>query len=168
MAPKATTSKSDGRVEKRDETSAGGLIWRRDPAGQFEFVLIRPSGKNFWALPKGHVEPGESVAEAAVREVREETGLTVANLEPLGQISYIYSFRENPAVPLVRIFKRVHFFLMEMQGGDTARHDAEIDQVAWLGFDDAVRRVTFENERKLIVKGGAMLSAGVRQTQGAV
>lgn len=168
MAPKATTSKGAGQVERRYETSAGGLIWRRDPAGRFEVVLIRPSGKDFWALPKGHVEPGESLAEAAVREVREETGLTVANVEPLGEISYIYSFRENPAVPFVRIFKRVHFFLMELQGGDTARHDAEIDQVKWLALDDAVRQVSFENERKLIVKGAAMLSAGMRQSQGAV
>jgi 8-oxo-dGTP pyrophosphatase MutT (NUDIX family) len=166
MARKATSSKGASRVERHYETSAGGLIWRRNAAGEFEFVLIRPSGKDFWALPKGHVEQGESVVEAAVREVREETGLTVGNVQPLGQISYVYSFRENPAAPLVRIFKRVHFFLMELRGGDTAGHDREIDQVEWLRVDDAIRRITFENERKLVVKGGAMLSAGMRQSQG--
>ncbi len=155
-------------VERRHETSAGGLIWRRSPAGEIECVLVKPSGKDFWALPKGHVEQGESIAEAAVREVREETGLTIADPQPLGEISYVYSFRENPGAPLARIFKRVHFFLMRMQGGDTSRHDHEIDQVDWLGLEQAIRRVSFENERRLIVKAGTMLSGGTKQSQGTV
>ncbi len=154
----ANRSKGPPAVERRREVSAGGLIWRRKPRGGFEVVLVRPAGKEYWVLPKGHVEKGESVAQAALREVREETGLTAADAKPLGDISYIFSFHENPGAPLMRVFKSVHFFLMKLKDGDTSAHDAEIDQVAWLDLDEAVRTASFENERQLISKAAAMLA----------
>ncbi len=156
MAAKRKASKP-AKIEARRETSAGGLIWRRNPAGGVEVVLIKPAGKNAWALPKGHVEEGESAPQAAIREVREETGLSVAGAEPLGEISYVYSFRDHPQAPLVRIFKRVHFFLMKFRDGDTAAHDAEIDQVAWMELDEAIRRASYQSERELIEKARAIL-----------
>ena len=158
IAAMAKQSKSSTSVERRHEISAGGLIWRRTPSGDVEVVLVKPAGKDHWVLPKGHIEEGESVAEAAVREVREETGLAVTDLRPLGDVSYIYSFHENPSAPLLRIFKRVHFFLMEMHDGDTARHDGEIDKVAWINLHGAIRLASFDNERQLILKAATMLS----------
>ncbi len=155
----ANRSKSSASVENRREVSAGGLVWRRDPGGGIAVVLVRPAQKDYWAMPKGHVEKGETIREAAMREVREETGLTVSEAEPLGQISYIYSFHEDAAAPLTRVFKNVHFFLMQSDGGDTSKHDAEIDQVAWLDLDEAIGKASFKNERKLISKAATMLSA---------
>ena len=64
--------KSQPRAQR--ETSAGGVVFRRGPEGQVRFLLIRDSYKN-WGFPKGHLEPAEPPADAARREVTEETGL---------------------------------------------------------------------------------------------
>jgi 8-oxo-dGTP pyrophosphatase MutT (NUDIX family) len=146
-------------IKNRREISAGGLIWRRERDGSIKVVLVRPTGRNTWVLPKGHVEEGETIAQAAVREVREETGLTVGKIEPLGEISYVYSSRERNGTTLTRIFKRVHFFLMEHTGGDTSAHDSETAEVAWLSFDEALSRATHPSEQALIAKARAMLGA---------
>src|SRR5207245_6528106 len=120
---------SKPQVEVRREISAGGLIWRRrERDGVIEIVLVRPAGKGTWVLPKGHVEPGEGVLEAAMREATEESGLEVTRGEKLGEVSYVYSWRDRPDGPLTRIFKRVHFYLMAAAGGDTSAHAAEIDE----------------------------------------
>ncbi len=149
--------KSTARVKNIREISAGGLIWRRKGSGHFAVVLVRPAGKDAWCLPKGLIEKGESIKDAAVRECREETGFTVSVGEPLGEVSYIYSRRPEAAGPLLRIFKKVYFFLMKFEGGDSAAHDWEIDEVAWLSLDEAERRASYKSERELIVKARAML-----------
>jgi hypothetical protein len=131
----ASRSKSSARVEIRREVSAGGLIWRRNPAGGIEVVLVKPAGKDYWALPKGHLEQGET------------------------DVSYVYSFHEDATAPLVRVFKKVHFFLMRLKGGDTSNHDSEIDQVAWLDLGEAIRQASFKSESKLISKAATMLPA---------
>jgi len=150
-------TKSAGGVKNVREISAGGLIWRRKASGDFEVVLVRPAGKDAWCLPKGLIEKGESVKDAAVRECREETGFTVSVGEPLGEVSYIYSRRPEAAGPLLRIFKKVYFFLMKFEGGDSAAHDREIEEVAWLGPDEAERRASYKSERELIVKARSIL-----------
>jgi 8-oxo-dGTP pyrophosphatase MutT (NUDIX family) len=143
----------------RREVSAGGLIWRRRGDGSISVVLVRPTGRSTWVMPKGHLEEGETVAEAATREAREESGLTVGEIEPLGEISYVYSSRERNGATLTRIFKRVHFFLMEHTGGDPSAHDSETDEVAWLSFDEALARATHPSEQALIAKAREMLGA---------
>jgi 8-oxo-dGTP pyrophosphatase MutT (NUDIX family) len=145
------------KIERRHETSAGGLIWRREPDGSIKVVLVRPAGRSTWVIPKGHLEKGETVVEAAIREAIEETGLKVGAVDPLGEISYVYSTREKADGPLTRIFKRVHFFLMQCTGGDPSAHDSEIDEVAWMSFDEALARATYPSERALIVKAREIL-----------
>jgi len=158
MEAKANGSTPKGKVTVRREVSAGGLIWRRRD-GKVEVVLVRPAGKHTWVLPKGHLEPGEGVIEAAAREASEESGLQVVAGDPLGDVSYVYSWRGRPAESLVRIFKRVHFYLMECIGGDPSAHDGEIDEVAWLGINEAIGRASHKSERDLIVKARVMLKA---------
>jgi len=162
MARARSKSKRQGskrKIKHRREVSAGGLIWRRQRDGSISVVLVRPAGRRTWVLPKGHLEEGETVAQAATREAREESGLTVGEIEPLGEISYVYSSRERNGVTLTRIFKRVHFFLMEHEGGDPSAHDSEIEEVAWLGLDEALARATHPSEQALIAKARAMLGA---------
>ena len=159
MAGNSSEPRRKSALEVRREVSAGGLIWRRVSEGAIQVVLVRPAGKDTWVLPKGHVEPGESVLEAALREAREESGLEVRPGEALGNVSYVYSWRDRPDGRLVRIFKRVHFFLMECVGGDPAAHDAEISQVAWLDFDDALRRASHKSERDLVAKARELLNS---------
>jgi len=160
MPRKGTAKPARTKLPVRREFSAGGLVYRKSSDGRLEFILIRPKGATSWALPKGHIEKGESVRDAAVREVREETGLEVGNVEPLGEVSYIFSWRDQPEAELVRIFKRVKFFTMEFAGGDSSRHDAEIEEVVWAPADNAVQRATYKDERKLIEKAIGALSTG--------
>lgn len=141
------------------EFSAGGLIWRRqNPSGGPEVVLVKPTGRNTWVLPKGGLESKETVEQAAMRECREETGFTVSIDQPLGQVAYFYARRESPNGPLYRIFKRVSFFLMKHQGGNSSQHDDEIQDVRWFGIDDAVRKASHRNERDLIIKAKGLLA----------
>jgi 8-oxo-dGTP pyrophosphatase MutT (NUDIX family) len=156
MRARANGSKPKGKVTVRREVSAGGLIWRRRE-GKVEVVLVRPASKQTWVLPKGHLEPGEGAIEAAAREATEESGLEVVAGDPLGEVSYVYSWRDGPDDSSVRIFKRVHFYLMKCTGGDPSAHDGEIDEVAWLGIDDAIGRATHKSERDLIVKARTIL-----------
>jgi 8-oxo-dGTP pyrophosphatase MutT (NUDIX family) len=162
MARAGSKSRRPGaepKINHRREVSAGGLIWRRNPDGSISVVLVRPAGRSTWVLPKGHLEPGETVVQAAIREAREETGLTVGAVEPLGEISYVYSSRERDGATITRIFKHVYFFLMEYTGGDPSAHDSEIDEVAWLSFDEALARATHPSEQALIAKARTMLDA---------
>lgn len=156
LARRAKTQPAQA-VERRREISAGGVIWRHNAQGEVEVVLVRPAGKESWVLPKGHVEPGESVKQAAARECREETGLAASIGPKLGEISYVYSQRAGPDAPLVRIFKRVCFFLMDFQGGDPAGHDSEIAEVRWWRVEDALRAANHENERDMIAAARSLI-----------
>ena len=165
MAKQPNSKSPRPKLPVRREVSAGGLVYRRRHDGGLEFVLIRPKGADTWALPKGHIEKGESAEGAAVREVREETGLEVGHIEPLGEVSYVFSWRDQPEASLVRIFKRVRFFTMEFAGGDSNSHDGEIEEVAWYGAEEACQRASYKDERGLIGKAISLLSR--RQTGGA-
>jgi 8-oxo-dGTP pyrophosphatase MutT (NUDIX family) len=165
MAKDANSKSPRPKLPVRREVSAGGLVYRRRRDDRLEFVLIRPKGADTWALPKGHIEKGESAEDAAVREVREETGLEVGHIEPLGDVSYVFSWRDQPQAPLVRIFKRVRFFTMEFAGGDSNAHDGEIEEVAWYEAEEASQRASYKDERSLIGKAISLLSR--RATGGA-
>jgi 8-oxo-dGTP pyrophosphatase MutT (NUDIX family) len=158
MAGRKKDTQQKAPITVRREVSAGGLIWRRHATSQNpEVVLVRPARKETWVLPKGHVEPGETVLDAAIRESTEESGLEVKPGEPLGDVSYVYSWRDRPDGELIRIFKRVHFYLMEYAGGNPSNHDAEIDEVAWFDIDEALRRASHKSERDLVAKARSIL-----------
>jgi ADP-ribose pyrophosphatase YjhB (NUDIX family) len=142
----------------RREISAGGVIWRRlESDDRIEVVLVRPAGRDTWVLPKGHVEPGEAVKDAAMREAREESGLQVVIGERLGDVSYVYSWHDRPGIQPVRIFKRVYFYLMEAEGGDLSAHDAEIAEAAWVDLEEAPHQATHKSERELLTKARKIL-----------
>ncbi len=140
-------------IEKR-EISAGGVVYRKQGGG-VEVALIHVRGR--WGLPKGHVEPGESSDQAALREVREETGLEGRVVRKLGDIRY--SYREKRAqTEEAKIYKRVHFYLVRYLRGDVRDHDDEVDEARWFPIDEALRNLRFATERKMVNRAKGALA----------
>jgi 8-oxo-dGTP diphosphatase len=149
MAARAVARKRPIESAKKaiaQEISAGGVIYRfRD--GIAEVALIRVRER--WCLPKGKLETDEAVADAAVREVREETGLSGKIVTKLGDITYWYTVHKKDTKP-TRVFKRVTFFLLKYQGGDVEFHDTEVDKAAWFAITEARNRLAFSSEKKVM------------------
>jgi 8-oxo-dGTP pyrophosphatase MutT (NUDIX family) len=127
----------------RTEFSAGGVVVRGDRC-----VVIVPTrraadGSRVLALPKGHPEAGESAAQAAQREVREEAGVAADVVEKLGDVRYFYMRNGR------RIAKRVAFFLLAYREGDPDRHDHEVEEARWMDLGEAARRLTYKGEREM-------------------
>lgn len=120
--------------------SAGGLVLR---AGQI--LLIATAGGRRWQIPKGHVEHEESPAEAAEREVREETGVRGRVVAALPSIRYTFLTRSNR-----RISKHVDYFLLEYVSGSEADFDPqEADEARWFSWDEGIASLFHANERKV-------------------
>jgi ADP-ribose pyrophosphatase YjhB (NUDIX family) len=141
------------------QTSAGGIVFRKldDHIDVALIARTSPRRRIIWALPKGWVEPGETIPDAALREIREETGLTGRLVEPLGQIEYSFYSPEDSA----RIQKTVHFFLVEFLSGDTADHDHEVDEARWWPLDAALAQMTYQSERQVMEKARNRLLAPI-------
>jgi 8-oxo-dGTP pyrophosphatase MutT (NUDIX family) len=146
----------------RREFSAGGVLVR-SLGGRLHVAAIRPQGKpGIWALPKGKIDPGESAAEAAVREVREETGVEGVVVEKLGDIRYTYTATWEP-MKGEKIFKVVSFFLLRAGRGRIGAIDdamrIEVDEARWLPLDEAPRLLTHKGERAMVGKAIERLGA---------
>ncbi|HXG53284.1 MAG TPA: divalent cation tolerance protein CutA [candidate division Zixibacteria bacterium] len=137
------------------EVSAGGIVFRRR-GGAYETVLIRV--RHRWTLPKGHVEEGESTEQAALREVREETGLEGAVVQKLGDIRYSYRDKSKEG-EAIRIYKRVFFYLLRYVKGDVRDHDHEVEEARWFPMEQAIRRLKFATERKMVHRALSVLEA---------
>ena len=128
--------------------SAGGVVLAElRPDAPVALVAHRSArGSLQWTLPKGAQEPGETVTQTALREVREETGLEAELVGALDTIDYWFVW----APEQTRYHKFVHYFLMRAVGGDFAEHDHEMEETAWFEPAQARRRMSFANERKLL------------------
>jgi 8-oxo-dGTP pyrophosphatase MutT (NUDIX family) len=136
------------------ETSAGGVVFRRDPEGRARYLLIRDSYRN-WGFPKGHLEPGEPPADAARREVAEETGLADLILHgPIRVIDWYFRFRGKT------IHKYCHFFLFESRAGDPVPQEEEgITECAWHAQEDALETISYDNARGVLRRAAEMVRA---------
>ena len=131
--------------------------------GRPHVAAIRPQGKpGVWALPKGKIDPGETAAEAAVREVREETGVEGRLGEKLGDVRYTYTATWEGAKG-ERIFKVVSFFLLTAGRGKIGEIDEamriEVHEARWLPLDEAPRLLTHKGERAMVAKAIERLAA---------
>jgi 8-oxo-dGTP pyrophosphatase MutT (NUDIX family) len=114
-----------------------------------QVVVIVPTrlagdGSRVLALPKGHVDPGESPLQAATREVREETGVLAEPVCELGESRYWYR-RDGRTVG-----KTVAFYLFTYVSGDTADHDDEVLEARWIDLREALTKLSYEGERSMI------------------
>lgn len=148
-APKTKAKRSRGGGDERgdeQERSAGGVVVR----GKQTIVIVPTrrgaQGQKVLALPKGHVDPGETPDQTALREVREETGVEAALVEKLGDVRYFYQRGGK------RIFKRVTFYLFEYLGGSLDDHDDEVEEARWLPLSEAVQALSYDGEREMAAR----------------
>jgi periplasmic divalent cation tolerance protein len=154
----STPPSREDNIPTVKEVSAGGVIYRRN-GDNFEVALIHV--RNRWGLPKGHVEEGERVEAAALREVKEETGLEGKLIRRLGDIRYSYRDKIKENEP-IRIYKRVHFFLLRYIKGDVRDHDHEADDARWFPIEQAIKHLKFATERKMVHRALSVLTNAPR------
>jgi 8-oxo-dGTP pyrophosphatase MutT (NUDIX family) len=123
------------------EFSSGGVVVRRMRGRPF--VAVVRVRDEVLALPKGHPEPGESSAQAAQREVREEAGLETELVEKLDDIRYWYA-RDGE-----RVMKIVSFFLFRYLAGSVENHDHEVEEALWIPLEEAPDRLAYRGEREM-------------------
>ena len=129
------------------QVSAGGVAFRR--RGQrIDVALISVGEEGRWQLPKGRVGRGESNEVAAMREVREETGLVTEMVGLLDKVEYWYY--SSSRAGRVRIHKFVHFYLLRYTAGDVRDHDHEVNEARWVSINKAREMLTFPSERKIV------------------
>jgi 8-oxo-dGTP pyrophosphatase MutT (NUDIX family) len=128
--------------------SAGGLVVQDRADGRWVLLIARRSATGLlqWTLPKGGLEEGESLQEAAVREVREETGIHARITGELGVIDYWFVWRPDA----VRYHKYVHYYVMDPLAGHLHERDDEAEHVSWLPIGHALDRMSHPNERELV------------------
>ena len=135
------------------EFSAGGVVVRGDEAAVIVPKKLSPEGRQTLALPKGHPDEGETMKEAAAREVSEETGLEAELIEKLGDVEYWYQRKGR------RILKKVTFYLFEYRSGSVEDHDDEIEEARWMPLEQAARELSFPGEREMVKRALSRLAA---------
>lgn len=142
------------KLVTKDQVSAGGVTFRR--AGlkvQIAIVSVKPSLR--WQLPKGIVDPGETMEITAVREVREEAGIETELIDLIETVQYWYQRVQYGQ--RIRYHKYVHFFLLKYRAGDVANHDDEVAEARWVTFDEAMEMLAFTSERNVVEKAREMI-----------
>lgn len=152
------------RFPTKDQVSAGGVVYRKH-AEKIETVLIAVGAPPRWQLPKGLLNPHEDPETAALREVREETGLTTRLQGLLKKIEYWYYGQSRGQ--RVRFHKVVHFYLLEFVSGDTADHDAEVAEARWLEIEQAQGLLAFKSEQEVVALARSLLQGGGHEGGGA-
>lgn len=136
-----------------NQVSAGGVAFRQHE-GEIEVALILVGPRQRWQLPKGAANGSESLEEAALREVREETGLETQLFDLIDKIEYWFYASRGPDRdgPRARFHKFVYFYLMRFCGGDVRNHDHEVMEARWFPINSAIEALTFESEKEIVRK----------------
>jgi 8-oxo-dGTP pyrophosphatase MutT (NUDIX family) len=129
--------------EIKKELSAGGVIIEDGRA--LLIMMCNLKGEHVWTFPKGHLEPGETPEDAALREVLEETGYECRIIEKLFTAHYSFTRNNFP------VEKDVQWYLMEKTGGDgVPRTPDEILAMKWCGAAEAAKNLVYPSDLRLL------------------
>jgi 8-oxo-dGTP diphosphatase len=120
--------------------AAGGVVHRTNDSGEREVLVVHRPRYDDWSLPKGKLEAGETEAEAALREVFEETGLDCALGPEMGSIEYI----DHQGM-----HKVVRYWSMTLRGGEFHTNE-EVDQAKWMLVPKAAESLSYDRDRALV------------------
>ena len=128
--------------------SCGAVIYRKNQ-GRVQYLLLKHVNGNHWSLAKGHTEPGESEIQTALREIDEETGLSV-KLKPGFREAIRYS-------PSAGVEKTVVFFLAKARGKKVKLQKSEILNAVWLELDDSLKLISHKDTAEVLRRAEAFL-----------
>lgn len=130
------------------EPTAGGVVWRRNEAGQIEILLIQDA-KDRWTIPKGHIEEGETAVQTAKREIGEEAGLKEVDMQGwLGKIHFRYRRVDKLVLMTTQIY------LVKALGDTNAIQKEDwMNGIKWFKTADALDEIEYEDIGKLILLG---------------
>ncbi len=134
------------------EHSAGGIVINKQKVLLIKAGSFRHPGQSHWKFPKGHTEFGEKTEEAALREVKEETGITAKIVTKVGHNKYTYPFKAE------KRFKVVTLFLMEYEAGEPVPQQGEVEEVLWASFEEAFERLNYSADKSLLKKALNLLN----------
>ncbi len=132
------------------EFSAGGIVFKNG-----QVLLTKHSQNKHWSFPKGLIDPGQTSQEAALREVKEEGGVEAEILDKVGYSKYVYTLNGE------KIFKVVTYFLMKYKSGDPKDHDWEVEEADWYTPEEALKQLTFSQDKQLLRKSLEMLESNL-------
>lgn len=134
--------------------SAGGVVFKRQDR-QILWLVQERAGHGYWQIPKGHIEKGEKAAEAAVREVKEESGVDARVITKIDDEKYFFVQDSQ------RIFKTVSWFLMEYIGGSTDDFDPkEVSAAKFTSYDEALTLIKYDSEKHILEKAQQLVNSG--------
>jgi 8-oxo-dGTP diphosphatase len=138
------------------QISAGGVAYRKK-GDEVEIVIISVGEQNRWQLPKGLIDRGETSAEAALREVREETGIEAEIVNLIDKAEYWYYSKAGSK--RVRFHKYVYFYLLKYRSGNTENHDREVNEARWVNIDAGRNMLAFKGEKDIVDKAKKMIES---------
>lgn len=136
------STKSENILEK----SYGIIVAYKQNSTETKYLIIQSKGTNDWSFPKGHAEKNETSVEAALRELREETGISQISLIPDVSFSDKYRYKANG----IWNRKQATFFVGITDNLNVKIQQEEVVNYIWSNYDDAVKILTFENQRKIL------------------
>ena len=141
--PPADLADEQSRIDAAEVRAAGGVVWRRPegPDRALEILLIHRPRYDDWSLPKGKLDEGEGFDQAAIREIREETGVVGDLGEDLGAVFYT-DHKDRPKV--------VRWWAVEVRQIHEPTDTDEVDEFRWTSIADAVRQLTYDSDRGVL------------------